>query len=220
MELTVLDPFGDYQTQGYLRNFYKEKDLTIVGHLETAAFEDQVLEAIRFLRRLPVIDYEHITETHKKLFDSVYPWAGQDRSENAPHIAIVKAGYKTLFAHPADVRRAAEHALQLAKDMTRFREHPGEVFGYLAHAHPFLEGNGRTILTIYAELCRRAGFRIEWELIEKEAFLRALTDDLLKPGSSVDSLLLPFLRTGTLSPTRAAGRLKLNFNRETKVVDI
>jgi cell filamentation protein len=77
MELTILDPFGDYQTEGYLRNFYKEKDLTIVGHLETAAFEDQVLEAIRFLRRLPGISYEHITETHKKLFDSVYP--GLDR---------------------------------------------------------------------------------------------------------------------------------------------
>jgi len=35
----------------------------------------------------------------------VYPWAGQDRSATAPNIAIVKAGYKTLFAHPADVKK-------------------------------------------------------------------------------------------------------------------
>ena len=134
----------------------------------------QLHETIRFLRRLTRIDYEHVTETHKRLFSSVYPWAGQDRSENAPHIAIAKGGYKTLFSHPADIRRAADYALELARDMPRLREHPGEVFGYFAHAHPFLEGNGRTILTIYAELCRRGGFHIEWEAIDKDAFLQAL----------------------------------------------
>src|SRR5438270_3763169 len=217
MELTILDPFGDYQTEGYLRNLYKEKDLTIVGHLETAAFEGQVHQTIRFLRKLPGINYEHITETHRRLFDSVYPWAGHDRSENAPHLAIVKAGYKTLFAHPADIRRAAECALALARDSTHLREHPGEVFGYLAHAHPFLEGNGRTILTIYAELCRRGGFHITWEAIHKDAFLRALTDELLKPGNSMDELLLPYMRMGTLSVKREAVQLRLNFNREIDV---
>lgn len=130
MELKILDPFGDYQTEGYLRNLFKEKDLEIVGHLEAAAFESQVLQAIRYLRRQPKIHYDHITETHRQLFDSLYPWAGQDRSENAPHIAIVKAGYKTLFAHPADIRKAAEYALDRAKDTKYLRDHPGEVFGY------------------------------------------------------------------------------------------
>ena|SRR5579864_7300361 len=103
MELKILDPFGDYQTEGYLRNLFREKDLEIVGHLETAAFEAQVLQALRSLRRQPTVNYEHITGTHRQLFDSLYPWAGQDRSQNAPHIAIVKAGYKTLFAHPATI---------------------------------------------------------------------------------------------------------------------
>ena len=48
MELSILDPFGDYQTEGYLRNLFKEKNLTIVGHLETAAFEDHVHEPFAF----------------------------------------------------------------------------------------------------------------------------------------------------------------------------
>ena len=77
MELKVLDPFGDYQTEGYLRNLFKEKSLEIAGHLETLAFDAQVLPAIRSLRRQPTVNYEHITETHRKLFDSLYPWAGQ-----------------------------------------------------------------------------------------------------------------------------------------------
>jgi cell filamentation protein len=214
MELTILDPFGDYQTEGYLRNFFKEKDLKIVGHLETGAFEAQIHQVIRFLRRQPTVNYEHITETHRQLFDSVYPWAGQDRSQNAPHIAIAKGGYNTLFAHPAAIRKAAEYALDRAKDTKYLRDHPGEVFGYLAHAHPFLEGNGRTILTAYAELCRRGGFHVKWEEIDKNTFLQVLTDELLKPGSIMDSLLLPYIRSGMLSVEKAAVQLKLNFSRE------
>jgi cell filamentation protein, protein adenylyltransferase len=213
MELKILDPFGDYQTEGYLRNMFKEKDLEIVGHLETAAFETQVLQAIRYLRKQPTINYEHITGTHRQLFDSLYPWAGQDRSENARHIAIVKAGYKTLFAHPADVRKAAEYALDRAKD-NYLRDHPGEVFGYLAHAHPFLEGNGRTILTVYTELCRRGGFHIRWEAIDKDTFLRILTDELLKPGSSMNELLLRYAQPGALSIGRSVKQLRSNFSRE------
>jgi fido (protein-threonine AMPylation protein) len=28
------------------------------------------------------------------------------------------------------------------------RERPGEVMGYFAHGHPFLDGNGRTIMVV------------------------------------------------------------------------
>jgi len=35
MELQILDPFGDYESSGYLRNSYQEKDLRVVGHLGT-----------------------------------------------------------------------------------------------------------------------------------------------------------------------------------------
>jgi cell filamentation protein len=212
MELQVLDPWGDYETAGYLRNHYQEKDLRVVGRLETAAFEQEVPQVLRILRRLPTLTYQHIIEAHEALFTSVYPWAGQDRSVTAPNIAIAKAGYSTLFAHPRDVRRAAQHALDLGQDKIYLREHPGEVFGYLAHAHPFLEGNGRTILTIYSELSRRAGFHVEWESIDKTNFLETLTQELLKPGKLImDELVLPYVRPVTLSVEVTASRLRVNF---------
>jgi cell filamentation protein len=213
MELHVLDPFEDFQTAGYLRNRFQEKDLAIVGRLETAAFREQVQPTLRFLRRVPDLRYEHILETHRRLFEAVYPWAGQDRLENAPHLRIVKAGYRELFALPDSIRVAAEYALQLARDAAYLRAHPGQVLGYLAHAHPFLEGNGRTILTVYAELARRAGFHVLWEEIEKGEFLRTLTEELLRPGSSMDALVLPYVRPGALSVRRAAGGLDVNFGR-------
>lgn len=215
MELRVLDPFGDYDTAGYLRNVYGEKDLRRIGHIETAAFEQEIEQVIRFLRRLPTISYRHVLEVHSKLFCSVYPWAGQDRSVNAPDIAIAKGGYATLFAHPGDVQRAADRALVLGQDAAYLRAHPGEVFGYLAYAHPFLEGNGRTILTIFAELARRADFHIAWEDIEKDEFLNVLTSELLEPERShLDRLVLQHLREGGLSVNKTAIRLRLNFSRE------
>jgi cell filamentation protein len=182
MELQVLDPFGDYETAGYLRNSFGEKDLGLIGQIETGTYEQEVLPTLLFLESLPVLQYDNLLEVHRRLFSSVYPWAGQDRSVNAPHIAIVKAGYKTLFAHPADVQRASEYALHQGQDKSYLRAHPGEVFGQLAHAHPFLEGNGRTILTVYADLSRRADFHVAWEQMDKDVFLKTLTSELLNPG--------------------------------------
>jgi cell filamentation protein len=215
MELQILYPFGDYETAGYLRNIYQEKNLRLVGHLETAAFEQEVLSTVRFLRRLPTLRYQHITETHHRLLNALYPWAGQDRSITAPDIAIAKGGYSNLFAHPADCQRAAEYALHHGQDASYLRAHPGEVFGYLAHAHPFLEGNGRTILTIFAELTRRSGFHVEWESIDKAQFLLTLTRESLGPGKAImDGLVLPYARDGILSAEIAARRLRVNFKQE------
>lgn len=214
MESQILDPFGDYATAGYLRNTYGVRDLELVGHLETAIFQQKILGAIRYLRRVPVLKYEHVTETHRQLFISLYPWAGQDRSATAPTIAIGKGGYSTLFSHPAACRLAAEHALRLGQDREYLRARPGEVFGYLAHSHPFLEGNGRTILTVFAELTRRAGFHIMWEAIDKQQFLGTLTEELLHPGRGImDRLVLPYARKGVLTEEMTARRLRVRFAR-------
>jgi cell filamentation protein len=215
MELNVLDPFGDYATEGYLRNKYREKDLSILGHLETMAFEDHVHEAEEFLRGQPSVQYPQITETHRILFESVSPWAGQDRLENAPHLAIGRGGYKTLFSHPAAIRQAVDHALILAGDAEYLLTHPGEVFGYFAHAHPFLEGNGRTILTVFNELTRRSGFHIRWEGIDKSQFPDSLTKELLDPGKHMDTLVAPYVQKVPLSGLESERQLTLNFNRET-----
>jgi cell filamentation protein len=34
----TFDPFGDFATEGYLRNFEKERDLAIVKRVENASF--------------------------------------------------------------------------------------------------------------------------------------------------------------------------------------
>src|SRR5262252_4446785 len=51
--------------------------------------------------------------------------------------------------HPRSVRSAVHYALRLGSDRAYMAEHPGEVMGYLAHAHPFLDGNGRTLMVVH-----------------------------------------------------------------------
>jgi cell filamentation protein len=41
----TFDPFGDFATEGYLRNFEKEKDLAIVKRAENALFTTGLDEA-------------------------------------------------------------------------------------------------------------------------------------------------------------------------------
>jgi fido (protein-threonine AMPylation protein) len=71
MELQILDPFGDYETAGYLRNVYGVKDLELIGHLETAVFQQEVLRTVRALRRVQTLQYQHILETHRQFFNSL-----------------------------------------------------------------------------------------------------------------------------------------------------
>jgi cell filamentation protein len=127
------------------------------------------------------------------LFEAVYPWAGQDRAITSPDIAVSRGG--VLFAHPKYIQNAIEHGLKLGSDPKTLRAKAGEVMGYLAHGHPFLDSNGRTIMVIHAVLAQRAGFSIDWAATDKNAYLDALTKELDDPGNGIlDGYLKPYVR--------------------------
>jgi cell filamentation protein len=190
----TFDVFGDFESRGYLRNAAGLKDPRAVKEFEHRAFVRNVATAVEHLKNIEHITYQDILDTHKILFQEVYPWAGQDRLTTAPNIGISKGGRDDLFAHPEDVRAAADYALKLGHDKFHMARHPGEVMGYLAHAHPFLDGNGRTIMVVHNELARRAGIGIDWKQTDKEAYIEALTRELDRPGKGeLDDYLKPFL---------------------------
>ncbi|MGY4493836.1 Fic/DOC family protein [Pseudomonas sp. TE3610] len=192
----IFDPFGDFETAGYLRNRFKLTDLNVVKRLEHSSFESNIESALAYLADLGTIDYQAILRVHGILFSDIYPWAGQDRTVLTPDLRITKGrkgepGY-TEFADSPDIVRAAEYAIYLAGRPERFRDRPGEVMGTLALAHPFLDGNGRTILLIYTELSHRAGFSINWGQTTKDGYLSALSAEILDPTlKPLDAYLLP-----------------------------
>jgi cell filamentation protein len=188
----TFDPFDDFETQGYLRNVAKEKDLAIVKRLEHASFATGIDEAFAMLAKRRQIQYEDILETHKTLFGAVYPWAGQDRTQIAPHLTIKRGN--VLFANPADIRRIVEYALRLGQDKKTMIARPGSVIGHFAFGHPFLDGNGRTILTIHSIMAQRAGISIDWSATDQSSYLDALTEEIENPRAGVlDNYLKPFI---------------------------
>lgn len=189
----TFDPFGDFATEGYLRNVEREKNLDIVKRLEHTSFTTGLGEAFNELQKPEKLVYSNILETHGFLFDAVYPWAGKDRSMVAPRLSVRKG--RVIFANPSEIRPAAEFALRKGQEKDYLRAHPGEIMGYLAFSHPFLDGNGRTIVTVFSVMAQRAGFSVEWSATDKDAYLDALTKEIDTPSKGhLDRYLQKFMR--------------------------
>lgn len=196
------DPFGDFEARGYLRNVFGEKDPEIIKHLEHSSFIAGVADAFKHLESVRRLSYDDVLKTHRILFGDIYPWAGQDRMQTAPQIAVSKG--PVLFAHPRDARAAVEYGLNLGSEPATMTARPGEVMGYLAFGHPFLDGNGRTIMVVHAVLADRAGFSLDWTATSKADYLGALTKEIAQPNAGLlDVYLKPFLRAA-VGPAKLA----------------
>jgi cell filamentation protein len=203
----TFDPFGDFATHGYLRNFEGVKDPAIIKAIEHRSFLAHLPKALDRLSQIKELTYCDILETHRTLFGAVYPWAGQDRQEVAPDIAVSKG--PVLFVHPNDIRAAAEYGLKLGQKPESMIRRPGEVMGYFAYAHPFLDGNGRTIMTVHADLAQRAGISIDWAATDKREYLAALTREIDQPGQGIlDRYLMPFIRKAAARDQMASQIIK------------
>ena len=188
----MFDPFGDFDTEGYLRNFDKEKDLEIVKIAEHELFRAQLPVALNFLAKKKRIEYSDFLNVHQILFEGLYPWAGKDRAEILPNSAIRKKGL--YFSHPSECKLAVSEGLSFAHDKKQMRNRPGFIMGMFAYGHPFLDGNGRTMLLIHAELCFRANMSVNWMRTNKQSYLDALTQEIESPNEGhLDAYLKPFI---------------------------
>lgn len=188
----MFDPFGDYWQEGYLRNHQKEKDINIIKHLEHDFFEINMPKALEYLNHIVgEYVYDDFLKVHEILFSDIYPWAGKDRATTTPDKVISK-GY-IHFSRAKDVGLAINSALKLAQEPNGISEKPGEVMGLFAYGHPFLDGNGRTMILVHSALCKRAGFSITWGNLNKSDYLDVLSDEIESPGQGVlDSYLLQY----------------------------
>jgi len=123
----TFDPFGDFATEGYLRNFEKEKDLAIVKRAEHSSFTTGLDNAFAQLVKAKQLTYEQVLQTHGILFGAIYPWAGQDRLQNAPKLSVSRG--TTIFANPPEIRPAVEFALRNGQHKNYMAAKPGEIMG-------------------------------------------------------------------------------------------
>jgi len=187
----VFDPFGDYATKGYLRNIEGLMDLDDVKYQEHAFFESNVGDALDYLHRIKgPITYADFLKVHQILFGEFYPWAGRDRRMLGVG-RLVGKGPRVQFEAAELCQRAVQWGLDMGNVAQTMVDKPGTVMGAFAWGHPFLDGNGRAMLLVHAELCSRAGFTINWAASRKDFYLEQLTHELQDPAAN---LLNDYLR--------------------------
>jgi cell filamentation protein len=106
-----------------------------------------------------------LQQIHKYLFDGLFDFAGQIRSQN-----ISKGGFR--FAN----------ALYLNEILVKIEQMPEHTFEQIIAkyvemniAHPFLEGNGRT-MRIWLDMILKKQLQklVNWQFVGKELYLQAM----------------------------------------------
>lgn len=124
----IFDPFGDFETAGYLQNSLGLKDPNEVKQSEHLVFELGIEDAISFLSSLKSINYTSLLKVHELLFSDFYPWAGRDRHALTPNLAVFKGSADnprhTTFEHPKGIKLAVDYALRLAADYEISKQNP------------------------------------------------------------------------------------------------
>jgi cell filamentation protein, protein adenylyltransferase len=143
---------------------------------ELADFEAEVSDT-RADEEAPAgdLDFKHFKAVHGHLFQDVYDWAGKIRI-----VRMSKGG--NMFCFPENIENQARKLFaQLKKDKFLAGLEPEEFAEKAAHflselnvIHAFREGNGRTQLSFFLLLADQAGYPIELDDLDPDAFLNAM----------------------------------------------
>ena len=161
------DPYVDPRT-GVLRNLLGISDAKELATAEArlAAAAERVLFAEGLV--LGDFDVDHLRALHRHLFGEVYDWAGELRTVN-----MTKGG--TLFALAEWVEpqarqlfaRLADEDFLQGLDRDEFVMAAGRFLSDLNALHPFREGNGRNQRIFLQLLANRAGWQLDWTLVDR-----------------------------------------------------
>ncbi len=106
-----------------------------------------------------------LQQIHKYLFDNLYDFAGQIRERN-----ISKGGFR--FANSLYLKEALAKIEQMSENS--FEEIIAK-YVEMNIAHPFMEGNGRTMrIWLDMILKKRLGQVVDWQRIDKDLYLQAM----------------------------------------------
>ena len=118
-----------------------------------------------YIEKVEVGTTKGLQQIHTYLFDGLYEFAGQIRTQN-----ISKGGFR--FATALYLKEALEKVEKMPE--TTFEEII-EKYVEMNIVHPFLEGNGRT-MRIWLDLIlkNRIGKLVNWQFVDKTLYLQAM----------------------------------------------
>ncbi len=127
-------------------------------------------------RLVGVFDFPALCRMHFHIFQDIYEWAGKPRIINIEKIETALNGISVEYSDVFDIERDAGAALKkmgsfkwekasLEETARKFSDYMAELW----KAHPFREGNTRTIVTFCAMFIEERGIYIDSELFKDNA---------------------------------------------------
>lgn len=159
----------------------------IENRLEALAFErtETMARQLELMENPHLVahtfDAAHVRAIHAHLFESVYEWAGEFRTQNMQRagdvlgFASVERGEIDLFLKIAQERIRDTPWASLNK--AQFVEEAATVFTSVNQAHPFREGNGRTTKVFLDHVATQSQFTLDFQRVDPELWnqLSAMT---------------------------------------------
>lgn len=150
---------------------------------------------------------------HRRLFEGIYPFAGQIRDYNITKKEWVLNGETVLYAGANSLKETLEYDFQQEKKFSykglsqyEIVEHIAHFISYLWQIHPFGEGNTRTTAIFLIKYLRKLGFKnvdnnlfSEHSWYFRNALLRANYEDLSNNILKTEEYLIRFLKNLLLS---------------------
>ena len=228
------DPFVYPGTMTF-KNRFGIRDQAVMEELEAAAYTNRRTQPVPSFTP----DLDGLKATHRHLFQDIYEWAGTTRAERVtvdgetitppPHV-LTKGN--VAFAHSSLLGRHLEETMLIHRviiddalkdgELTRERwaELTADQVGTINTAHPFNEGNGRTMRRFIELSAEYYGFRArviggpEWVAASHNAMIRGFAGQLAEliftnstsSASRVRRSALPDKREGAAgAQTKVAG---------------
>ena len=142
-------------------------------------------------------DVKHIKQIHKYLFEDIYPFAGEFRTEN-----IAKGEFR--FAQSEYIEPELENLLNKLKKENYLegldkKELAIKLAYYLAELnvlHPFREGYGRTNREFIRQLALKNGYQLDLKKAKAEEILEASIESIVDT-KKLEEIIYECLQLGT-----------------------
>lgn len=227
--------FYDGGRSKVLVNIRRIQDQTDLDRFETTAVLNRIGEGLPPEANFK--SYAGFKAIHRHLFQDVYDWAGQER-----RYTTSRDDYKP-FAKPRDIAGLMEDRFAVLESQgflkgsgaAGFAHGSAAAINAFNEAHPFLEGNGRTMRTWLRQIADANGFDVALEASDARAWndaskecrkrrtiipMRELIASRLRPsrGMGLSTAQLRHARVlagmASIAPGRQAGRVSLDWGRD------
>jgi len=165
-----------YPRSSVLRN---KLGLKVQDQLDQYEAEMTTLRLVE-LQEKPInghFDLDHLQRLHFHIFQDVYDWAGQIRTVDISrgvsrfaHAQYIESAAKTLFANLEKENWLKE----LSIDAFSFRA--AHYLSEINVLHPFREGNGRAQRAFITQLCKAAGYDLDYSDLEQNELFNAMKE--------------------------------------------